>query len=97
MDAGENMIKNVDGTKMTRRVLNVEKTGFCDMSCRARLITILGVFLDFLESAAECEYAANFTDVKHAKNSVQSFLRRFSVCIKFAMFKLSFAIISQII
>ena len=31
----------------------MEKTGFCDVGC--------GDF--FGESAAECEYAANFTDV----------------------------------
>ena len=30
---GEKMIENVDGTKMIKRVLNVEKTGFCDVGC----------------------------------------------------------------
>ena len=42
----------------------MEKTGFCDVGCGAGLF--LGVFLDsnfFGESAAECEYAANFTDL----------------------------------
>ena len=34
---GENMIENVDGTKMIRRVYNVEKTGFCDVGCGAGL------------------------------------------------------------
>ena len=31
------MIEYVDGTKMIMRVLNVEKTGFCDVGCRAGL------------------------------------------------------------
>ena len=67
---GEKMIENVDGTKMIRRVQNVEKTDFCDVGCGAGLFW--GVFLDsnfFGESAAECEYAANFTDVQFTKDS----------------------------
>ena len=34
---GEKIIENVDGTKMIRRVQNVEKTGFCDVGCVAGL------------------------------------------------------------
>ena len=56
------MIKNVNGTIMIRVAKNVEKTDFCDVGCQAGLF--FGVFLDFFgDSAAECEYAANFTDV----------------------------------
>ena len=44
MDIGENMIENVDSTKMIRRVLNVEKTGFCDVCCRVGALTFLGCF-----------------------------------------------------
>ena len=36
------MIENVDGTKMIRRVENVEKTGFFDVGCQAGLFR--GVF-----------------------------------------------------
>ena len=48
---GEKMIKNVDGTSITT---NVEKTGFCDVGCRA-----FGGVLHFNysgESAVESEY-----------------------------------------
>ena len=58
------MIENVDGTKMIRRVQNVEKTCFCDVGCGAGLFWGCFWTLTFFgESAAECEYAANFTDV----------------------------------
>ena len=66
------MIENVDGTKMIRNVQNVEKNGFCDVGCGAGLFNFFlgggGCFWTltfFGESYAECEHAANFTDVSH--------------------------------
>ena len=38
----------------------MEKTGFCDVGCGLGFNLFGGVFC---ESAAECEYAANFTNV----------------------------------
>ena len=74
------MIENVDGTKMIRRVQNVEKTGFCDVGCRAGL-TFWGCFWTNFsdESAGECEYAANFIHVvKHClwRVHIQMFLMK---------------------
>ena len=45
MDMGKTMIENVDGTKMVSKVLNVEKTGFCDVSCRDGGVTALIVII----------------------------------------------------
>ena len=36
------MIENVDGTKIIRRVLNVEKTGFCDVGFSGWTLTFWG-------------------------------------------------------
>ena len=40
----------------------MEKTGFCDVGCQAVLCNFFGSVF-FGESAAECKYGANFTDV----------------------------------
>ena len=44
----------------------MEKTGFCDVFCRAGLFWGCFWTLTFIgESAVECEYFANFTDVSN--------------------------------
>ena len=54
---GEKMIKNLDGTHMTKCFWNVEKTSFCDECCGTELFTGCCWSLSFSgESAAE--YAA---------------------------------------
>ena len=47
MDMGEKMIENVDGTKIIRRVRNVEKTDFCDVGAVGQNYNFWGMFLHF--------------------------------------------------